>query len=66
MNGAVVCDDAYSTEKEINLTTEAFISTELVKTEVFDNKIDGNVTLDEDTLRIDKILAVDGAYYPAS
>lgn len=62
MNGAVVCDDAYSTEKEINLTTEAFISTELVKTEVFDNKIDGNVTLDEDTLRIDKILAVDGAY----
>lgn len=62
MNGIIVCDDAYSTEKEINLTTEAFISTELVKTDVFDNKIDGNITLDEETLRIDKVLAVDGAY----
>lgn len=62
MNGIIVCDDAFSSEKEINLTTEAFISTELVKTEVFDNKIDGSVSLDENTLRIDKVLAVDGAY----
>lgn len=62
MNGIIVCDDAFSSEKEINLTTEAFISTELVKTDVFDNKIDGNVSVDENTLRIDKVLAVDGAY----
>lgn len=55
-------EDAFSTTHELNLTTEAFITTEIVGNESFDNKIDGSVSLDEQALRVDKILAVDGAY----
>lgn len=61
-SNVVITGDAYSTENELNLTTEAFISTEVAGYETFDNKIDGNISLSEQTLRIDKVLAVDGAY----
>lgn len=54
--------DAFSTTNELNLTTEAFITTEVVGNETFDNKIDGTISLNEQALRVDKILAVDGAY----
>ena len=59
---AVIAVDAYSTQNELNLTTEAFLSNEIVGMETFDSKIDGSISLDEQALRIDKILAVDGAY----
>ncbi|MDD4110404.1 MAG: DUF3794 domain-containing protein, partial [Clostridia bacterium] len=54
--------DAFSTINDVNLATEAFLSNQVSGYEVIENKIDGNVTLDSQTLRIDKILAVDGAY----
>lgn len=57
-----VVSDAFSTENELNLTTEAFLSTEVVGMETFDSRIDSSITASEDIPRIDKILAVDGAY----
>ena len=58
----VYVSDAFSTENELNLTTEAFLSTEVVGMETFDSRIDSSITASEDIPRIDKILAVDGAY----
>ena len=57
-----VVSDAFSTENKLNLTTEAFLSTEVVGMETFDSRIDSSITASEDIPRIDKILAVDGAY----
>lgn len=57
-----VTADAFSTKNYLNLTTEAFLATEIMGYETFDNKIDGSISLDEQALRIDKILAIDGAY----
>lgn len=57
-----VTADAYSTEAQLNLTTEAFITTNVVGCETFTNKIEGNLSLGEQVPRIDKVLAVDGAY----
>lgn len=54
--------DAYSTKNEINLTTEAFLSNQVSGYEIVENKIDGNISLDEKALRIDKVIAVDGAF----
>lgn len=54
--------DAFSTENEVNLTTEAFLTSEVGGYEVFENKIDGNITLDNQALRIDKILGIDGVF----
>ena len=54
--------DAFSTENQLNLTTEAFVSSEIVGLETFDTRIDSGVSVGEDIPRIDKILAVDGAY----
>lgn len=54
--------DAFSTSNEVNLATEAFLSNQVSGYEVIENKFDGNITLDSQNLRIDKILAVDGAY----
>lgn len=59
---ATITVDAYSTQNELNLTTEAFLSNDIVGYETIDSKIDGNITLDEQNSRIDKILAVDGVY----
>jgi hypothetical protein len=57
-----VTADAFSTTNEVNLATEAFPSNEIAGYEVVENKIDGSISLDEHALRVDKILAVDGAY----
>lgn len=54
--------DAYSTKNEINLTTEAFFSNSISGYDFVENKIDGNITLDEKSLRIDKILGIDGGF----
>ena len=56
----VVVGDAYSTKTELNLSTEAFVTTNIVGNETFTNKLDGNISLGEETPRIDKILAIDG------
>ena len=58
-----VTADAYSTKSDLELVTEAFVSTEFKGTENFITKIDGNITLDADAISIDKVLAVDGAYF---
>ena len=57
-----ITTDAYATKNEISLTTSGFQSTERLGNENFDFKVDGNITLDESLPRIDKVLAVDGAY----
>lgn len=57
-----ITTDAYATKNEISLTTSGFQSTERLGSENFDFKVDGNITLDESLPRIDKVLAVDGAY----
>jgi hypothetical protein len=54
--------DAFSTTNEVNLTTEAFLSNKVSGYEVFENKIDGSVTLDDQSMRIDKVLGIDGMY----
>lgn len=54
--------DAYSTKNETNLTTEAFLSNVVGSYDIVENKIDGNVTLDDQVLRIDKILGIDSAF----
>lgn len=54
--------DAFSTKNEINLTTEAFLTSKVAGYEVFENKIDGSVTLDNQAMRIDKVLGIDGVY----
>ena len=58
-----VTADAYSTKSDLELVTEAFVSTEFKGTENFITKLDGNITLDADAISIDKVLAVDGAYF---
>ena len=57
-----IVTDAYSTTNEIALTTAGFNSTEILKSDIFNIKIDGNISLNEDLPRIDKVLAVDGEY----
>lgn len=57
-----IIGDAYSVKNETNLTTEAFLSSLVSGCETVENRIDGNVTLDEKTPRIDKLLGVDGVY----
>lgn len=54
--------DAFSTQNELNLTTEAFLSNQVSAYELVENKIDGNISLDEQALRIDKVLGIDGIY----
>lgn len=54
--------DAYALNNEIEITTTGFNSTDLLGNENFEFKIDGNVSLDETSPRVDKILCVDGSY----
>ena len=57
-----VVTDAYAIKNELTISTTGFNSTEFLGNENFEFKIDGNVSLDENLPRIDKVLAVDGAY----
>lgn len=51
-----VLEDAYSTDSELNLTSESFDMTKVCKSELLEGKIDGSLTLDENAPRIDKII----------
>lgn len=51
-----VIKDLYSTKSEINVTTESFSMSEICPMKVVEGKIEGNLTLDEDRPRVDKIL----------
>ncbi len=57
-----VVTDAYSIKNEISATTGGFNSTEFLAKESFEFKFDGNISLDEETPRVDKIIATDGSY----
>lgn len=55
-----VVTDAYSTNNEISTTTSGFNSTQFLPIENFEFKFDGNISLDEESPRVDKIIATDG------
>ena len=57
----MVVNDIYSVQNELEITTESFDMTKQLPSDYFEAKIDGTLTLDEDSLRVDKILFVSGA-----
>ncbi len=57
----VVVKDVYSTSNDLQLTTSSFDMTREFQGEVFESKIDGSLTLDENQLRVDKLLFVGGS-----
>lgn len=56
-----VIKDIYSTQAELEIVTESFEMSKQFGCESFDAKIDGNLTLDDDKPRVDKILFVGGS-----
>lgn len=54
----MVIKDIYSTQNELEVSTESFEMTRHTNCEFFESKIDGNLSLDEDQPRVDKILFV--------
>lgn len=57
----VVIKDIYSVSNELDVTTESFEMTRQLAGDYFEAKIDGNLTLDEDRPRVDKIMFVGGS-----
>lgn len=57
----VVAVDVYSTDCDLQLTTSSFEMTKQCQGEVFESKIDGTLTLDENQPRVDKIMFVGGS-----
>ncbi len=55
-----VISDLYSTKEEINVTTESFENSVVCPTAVVEDKIEGSLTLDEDSPRVDKVLFASG------
>lgn len=55
-----VIKDLYSVTNEIKVSTESFEMTTVCPMEIVEAKIDGTLTLDEDSPRVDKILFVGG------
>ena len=55
-----VIQDLYSVKNEINVTTESFEMTNICTMEMVEGKIEGNLSLDEDKPRVDKILFYGG------
>ncbi len=53
-----VVKDVYSTEKELNISTESFDMTKPLSYDTFEAKIDGSLSLDDDKPRVDKIMFV--------
>lgn len=51
-----VINDLYSTKGEINVSTASFNMTEVCPIELVEGKIDGSLTLDENSPRVDKLL----------
>ena len=56
-----VIKDIYSTENELEVTTESFDMTKQLQGDYFESKIDGTLTLDDDKPRVDKIMFVGGS-----
>ncbi len=59
--GEDVVSDIYSTTCELQVTTSSFDMTKQFAVECFEEKIDGNLTLDDDKPRVDKIMFVGGS-----
>lgn len=55
-----IVDDLYSTKNEINVTTESFENTSVCPSAIVEDKIEGSLTLDEDSPRVDKVLFASG------
>ena len=53
-----VIKDLYSQTEELEVSTSSFDMTKSLPADYFETKIDGNLTLDEDKPRIDKVLFV--------
>lgn len=53
---ATVINDLYSTKGEINVTTTSFEMSEICPVELVEGKIEGSLTLDENSPRVDKLL----------
>lgn len=56
-----VIKDVYSLNNELEVTTESFDMTKKTVGEYFESKIDGNLVLDSDKPRVDKIMFVGGS-----
>lgn len=50
--------DLYSTECNLNITTNSYEETRVFESEYFENKIEGSFTLSEENPRVDKLLTV--------
>ncbi len=57
----VVVKDIYSTTTELNVSTESFEMSKEMPCDLFEEKIDGTLTLDENSPRVDKIMFVGGS-----
>ncbi len=57
----MVMSDVYSTRNELEISTESFEMSRSYACDYFESKIDGNLTLDEDKPRVDKIMFVGGS-----
>ena len=55
-----VISDLYSTKEEINVTTESFENSVVCPIAVAEDKIEGSLTLDENSPRVDKVLFASG------
>lgn len=53
-----IVKDIYSTREELEVSTSSFDMSKCLNADYFETKIDGNLTLDEDKPRIDKLLFV--------
>ncbi len=53
-----VVRDVYSTEKELQISTESFDMTKPLSYDTFEAKIDGSLSLDENHPRVDKLMFV--------
>lgn len=56
-----VIQDIYSTCNELEVTTESFDMTRKTTGDYFESKIDGNLVLDADKPRVDKVMFVGGS-----
>ncbi len=56
-----VVNDIYSTSCNLNVATSSFEMTKEEPTDMFEEKIDGTLTLDDDKPRVDKVMFVGGS-----
>lgn len=56
-----VIKDIYSTTNELQVSTSSFDMTKTLSVDLFEEKIDGTLTLEEDRPRVDKIMFIGGS-----